>query len=533
MAELALERLDINNVGRRAEINKLKGEAERAKKRATTTAVTRALRKAGTSNRTLMPPQYYFGILPVELVDEVFQYVVDADPPSLLKLLRINKQWRYTAWNTPALWHTIILTHRKPVKKSRLWIKQSRGRIRDLRIGAGVTSDLDWNFSAFEGIQWGWLRHCVVENWDLAHYLEQHFHREGIRQASLSPKQEVVEDRLKSLTPGSEDEQPPKQVDEKTTILRELTTVNIAGCSINSFLVENAKWEHLTLRLTPLPCARASECLHNLTSLNLNTWASGDILAVFRSNPNLQSIILNFPLPAISLTSASSEPIILDQLTHLELVNYIGTPDFLSNLICSKLRVLKMQDLSMQIDEALVHLARRVAPKDLEDLILQRVSMSPVSLVELLKITPKLRELEVKQTIGVSNMLVEALATSSLGGEGMMCPNLKSINLASSSDLKTGPIVRLVKQRNSTPLEELGNATDLNVTIPNASTSNMMPALPIIPRQGGQTGLEKIDTLILNECPLINAEWLTFLRGRVPHFECTYIKKRKEKRWRR
>ncbi|TFK74835.1 hypothetical protein BDN72DRAFT_832945 [Pluteus cervinus] len=445
MIDLALDRVKPEDETRRVELLKLKEEARRALDQANP-----------------IPKKYIFAILPVELVAEIFTYVVDGDPAALIRLLRINQHWRGISWNTPALWDTLTLSHKKPSKKAQLWLKRSKGRIRTLVVGAEVTEDTSWSYDLLRSLKWEHLRHCHIVKWDLVKFL-----------TSLSASHAI----------------------------QNFTSLEVHGTPVDSFFAEGTKWERLTLGLGSfLPCSLAAEHLTSLVSLTLRTSINGDILDVIRVNPMLKTLIIHLPNPTMMGVQSPKETVTLPHLTHVELLNWVDTPTFLSNILCPKLQYLRVQD-SSSMDEPLIQLAHRVIPECLTTLILQRVILSANHLTNLLLVTPHLKEFELRQTYNVANTIVDALATPSSTG-AILCPELWRLNLSSSVDLMTGPLVRLIKQRN-------------------------------LPQTGEGPQIEKIASLTMDECPSIEASWLSWFREHVPLVQCIYVTKKEAKRWRR
>jgi hypothetical protein len=90
----------------------------------------------------------------------------------------------------------------------------------------------------------------------------------------------------------------------------------------------------------------------------------------------------------------------------------------------------------------------------------------------------------------------------------ILCPALSVLDLSQSASLKTGPVMRIVKERIALAASEDGGRYQL-------------------PGQDGDRVVSRIRVLKVDECPHIEAEILPWFRNNVQHFSCRYELRRK------
>ncbi|KAI0079633.1 hypothetical protein K474DRAFT_1617476 [Panus rudis PR-1116 ss-1] len=422
---------------------------------------------------------YHFGKLPFEIAHIIFSLVVDEEDFQIVTLAQVCKNWRATILNTPALWTTLHLTHKSPLKKVQAWKQRCQGRLQRMSFRGDVddrilTQIADCDFSR--------LRELNVAHMRLSKILRA--------LPSLSP--EVIRN-LESLELGTLTE--PKDA---------LSIWSHADLQMRRLAVAHTKiyWQGLCQNASHLrhfsyqgPFSSThtdTNCLLHLLALNqelstmqLYAWES-DASPIFPVNdPN--------PLEIPST-------IHLAKLTELDFGGNAISP---SNLI---------PRLHLPNIAKLVFIRTRVSPREALDsliasnslgrLVELRLQASFVHRETLISVLHHASQLEILEYSRCGELdvvhVAEALAQSA--DDGLLCPKLVHLDLSRSSQLQQGPIVRLVKNRLL--------AIEQN--------------LPV----------SKIETLILDGCPLMDPSLLPWIRSKVSHVSCIFQSK-KEARWRR
>ena len=203
-----------------------------------------------------------------------------------------------------------------------------------------------------------------------------------------------------------------------------------------------------------------------------------------------------------------SEPL-LPKLAKLVLACGRDLPptQILSTLWFPSLRILHLSKLTVPADDVLARLLACDSTKNITELKIEScMTRSHDVLLRILDSTPELRILQITRHHEV-NPLLEALAWHVVipGQEQgrVRCPMLSRLEVTYCPDIRTGPIVRLVKLRNG----------------PAIQSNDILP-------------VSKIDTLILDGCQ-IDPEVLPWLRQQVPTMSCIYQTRKEAKAWRR
>ena len=472
MVTMALERIKANDTKRRDELSKLKED------------VLEAQNQIDRHRRRL---QYHFGKLPTEIFAEIFCKLVTEDHTQLLILLHISKKWRDITWHTPALWDTLVITHRNPTRKVALWLNRSHGRIRELRVQKGVMHNLDWSFDSLGGMKWDRLRVCKIVTWDLARFLE------SISMSHiLSALEELQIDDILAPSPDR--------------------------CAL---FPENSCLRALTMNRCTFSWIILSAHLRNLKYLATRSCDGGNgMFLALEANLNLETLVIesnNDPLLPVS----SRTPLLLSNLIHLEVAGAYAS-GILEQLSFQRLQVLCIRAVTRSLDRGLGD-ALGKGLSNLTDLCLSRCSVTPSILINLLQLTISLQSLELSYLSYTVNQVIDALATplaTSTGGTSlehpdgtavdMMCPSLLHLNVSHSPDAKTGPLVRLVRSRLPT------NMTNASV---DAVGSRRRTIAAIV-------------SLTADGCPLIEPDWLPWFRKNVQAFSCVFMTK-KNAAWKR
>jgi len=155
----------------------------------------------------------------------------------------------------------------------------------------------------------------------------------------------------------------------------------------------------------------------------------------------------------------------------------------------------------------------------LTELRIQSSMITLSKLIPLLRAASSLKTFVLSHFDGQVNTIVEALASYPSPSqdvpspfETIMCPLLTHINLSACPGLKTGAIMRFVKSR----LPSVAPETSQHTTIVDKNVSTVA----------------QIETLVLNNCPMIEPEVLPWLRSRVQTVSCVYATGKNAK-WKR
>jgi F-box/TPR repeat protein Pof3 len=474
MVSMALDRIGANDTKRRVDLSKLKG------------GVLEMQKQLDEHNRRL---QYHFGKLPTEIFAEVFRLLIIRDQTQLLTLLHVCKRWRDIVWHTPMLWDTLVVTHRNPTRKVALWTKRSNGGIRELRVRGEVLLDLDWSFDSLRDLKWDRLRICAVEAWDIAQYLD-----------SIS----------------------------MTHILANLEEFQV-NYTLAPFLhgdtlfPANSRLRALTMDHCRFSWSALSAHLKNLIYMAIHSCDGGsEMFLALEANPNLETLIIKSSHRSSSSAFPRRRQLLLSRLTHLE-VEGADASDIIEQLSFQNLQVLRICRVTRSLDLGLSDPSGR-GLAGLTELCVCRCSVTPSIIIDLLQETVSLEILELSHLSYTVNQVIEALATplptstdSALSvptkSDGtamrMICPSLARLDISHSPDIKTGPLVRLIRSR-------LSITTGSNDLVDSSPT-------PTVAR---------ILSLKVDGCPFIDPDWLPWLRKSVPIFSCVFMTK-KNASWKR
>ncbi|KAG6915151.1 hypothetical protein DXG01_013046 [Tephrocybe rancida] len=490
MADAALTRIKLPNTKRRDEISKLRDEILGAQE-----AEVKRVRL--TQNQTSK--------LPVELLNEVMSYVVWDDAPALIRFLRVCGFWRNVALTTPVLWDTLILTTKSPMRKLSLWIKQSKCRIRELHIREDAAAHADWPFSELADIHWDQVRVCSSVSWDLAGYIK----KQKLGNAALASLKEfeMIEPKICRVRASP----------ELFPLLQK------AGVRSLSFNTSYFSWKQVSEHLTSLRLLNVVGCSTDPAYL----------LHALKANRRLQTIKI---LDRFHYNYVSKPPLSLHYLTHLELMGSHAS-SLVESLSTPNLNTLILKGSRESLDRAFKALHRSRCTKHLTHLVVEQSTIDPAILKRFLESAVSLARLELTALNKCANIIVEALAgpiffprqhktspsqhvvlPAGTGDTPILCPALMYLAVSQCPDIRTGPLVRLVKSRKSTAAAVAAEAEEIE------DASDVPPPPP--PQK-----CARITTLIMDECEHIEAQWLPWFRDNVQTVSCQYQSKMKSK-WR-
>ncbi|KAL0069826.1 hypothetical protein AAF712_003096 [Marasmius tenuissimus] len=363
----------------------------------------------------------HINTLPYELLSEIFQYLVNLDHTNTLLVSRTSKHFRDIALHSPALWGTLVLSNKSPVRKTSWWIEKSKGRIKELHIRRGVLDDSKWALDLLEGIQWRNLRVLRLEDIDLTDYLTKHKDVDG-----FLPSLEEIDIRDKLLDTSRD-----PFVSQIASQARRLT---LEGSYVKLDRLTSTSLTHLTLR-------RTTGC------------HSRDLPALLAANPDLQELCVD-----VILAETRAPPSSRIALPNLKTLEACSPTQIFQCLSAPALTVVRVRQ-SMNIDPFLTNLIQNNTTLLTELSIMSCGAATPIVL-ELLRMNPSLNTLVLN--LASANPVVEALASSTL------CPALTHIDVSHCPDIQTGPLHRLVKSRLAVEVD--------SETLSGEGTSSQRPA---------------------------------------------------------
>ncbi|KAJ7212028.1 hypothetical protein GGX14DRAFT_621392 [Mycena pura] len=394
---------------------------------------------------------YHFGKLPVEISAIIFEMVVASDWTRVLIIWRVCKHWHSIALNTANLWSTLILTNRQPARHAQRWIERSKGKIREL----SFRSSLGRAPVKLFGLLWSHLRICTLENHDVTQYIggSSNLHR-------LS---------------GLED----LQINYTSLCCDHLLSIPVRRLTLNG---PRFSW------------ATLSSSHHNLTSLEIRnpqfSPSLEELIVVLESNSMLEQLILELDTSVVS-PSPPQPSVTLPNLRTLHLTSIPWTPRFFELVSLPLLQTLRLSRLRAIGLGSLIDGRPQLLLLSIQSCV---VSFSEV--LQLLKLAPALHTLELIRLDTVSNAVVEALVPSSPEAPPLS-PALNHLDISHCPDIRTGPIVALLKSRN-----------------PQAGISSEFPTPA------------RIQTLKADGCSQIEAVAIPWIRAQLDDFSCIYLDKR-------
>jgi F-box/TPR repeat protein Pof3 len=489
MCSLALERLgeDAKHDGRRCELTALRCQLEA---------------------RTKCP----IAGIPVELLLMVFDLVCRPVTVSL-----VCRRWREIALSRPTLWHSLVLAEssKKALHKVQEWRRRSRGQVQKLTIrkslGGVVLIPLDDHqmihpddlamrdkiIAELGRLDLAHLKTCDLENVDVALFLA------GLwGDISSSPSPQCLETLSVSLSlPGRG---PPFGRIECTVPV----WTNIRALKISNM---KCHWMAFTV------------FVRGLTSFEYNISGSPidfePIRYLLQANPTLEKLVVGTntgsPPHAIDVVP---EPLIMPHLRHVELSGVAVSPLSTQNLSLPSLQVLRLSQLpgsTMILENLVGDLGTSLA--ELVELTMKNCSFQTLHLTLALFCAPRLEVLQLRgdfdasavaESLSSQSPTLPALLTSESRGHvsaelPILCPSLTVLDLSGSPNLRTGPVMRLVKERLGLAASQDGGKYRL-------------------PGQDSDQLVSCIRTLKIDECPHIEAEILPWFRKNVPQFSCRY-----------
>ncbi|KAL1951483.1 hypothetical protein VTO73DRAFT_632 [Trametes versicolor] len=484
MVELALERMPPNLDRRRDEMVLLQEEIATSQ-----AAVAKAI-----SKRT-----YHFGKLPVEIAAAMFSMVLEDNHAYVVTLAQVCQNWRHTILDTPSFWSTLVLGNRHPKRKVKFWRERSRGRIHELAV-LDTFTDFIPTFEELRSVSMDTLRSIRLDAQALTRVLKN---LPNVTPLVLASLHQAV------LHAPSMDFLNLVDVPEYNWRVLELTNVLITD------------YYALACRLSQLESLSLSNCPSH------GSW--DDLLWLLSRNPKLAQLDLTAFVP-VSL-NFTNEPGDREELPAIitvpSLVDIrIEDTDQLANvilprLIAPSLASLRILQHRQRLDGCLSWLAAGPAAT-LTTLSIQRSAMNMQALLDVLPAALALETLELTHVCDVALPVLKALGTlievtspteSHAIVRRVRCPNLRQLDVSHCPDVVAWPIIALVKLR----------LPEAQPPPPDETSIETKDAWPPVRR---------LESLVIDGCPDVDADKLPWLRAAVPSVSCVYLT-RKTAKWRR
>lgn len=374
---------------RRAELDKLKSEILALQSEAA------RLRRADGC---------HIGTLPVEVLSEIFAYMLANDADAPLRVGAVCKHWRHA---TSDLWTRLRLGFYKPDAKAEHWLKMSNRRVDELMTN-------------------GWSATAVYNERQAAGDLV------SLRKLRLD---------FDAPTPGT-DVMPDLLLDGPPALQElHLTVTNAIVTFADEHLALLSHLQHLRLdvpfvqfMVVPAMSELRSLHVHGRLSIAVDPSFHDALGLLLRSSPLLRSLYLCDGM--VDPRPTAIETIPLQFLASIHLSSLASSP------VLNALHVPSLERLVLtQVGSAIVALQRFRASDlaNLRELRLAGVADSSPQLLPFLLAMPRLAVLQVSRSTADVGQLVDGLALSTLA--------LEEVDFSHCTRLTGGPLVRLVKAR--------------------------------------------------------------------------------------
>ena len=449
--------------------------------------------------------------MPVELLLIIFRF---SRNPVIIS--HVSRRWREVALSQPTLWCSLVLA--APAKRALLkvqeWHRRSHGRIVELTIRQSLATSIfpakNRSSHPDDRIMYTNLLAALRQlDWTVL----KESHLEGVDAESF----------FYALNDGT------------GFLHQQLETLSITYQNIYEVFVgvgpleyDELPWENLRVfRITEAVCdwkwLSASIC--HLTSFEYKMEGyignSLDFHLFLQANLSLEKLVIEIPPGQPSL--AAPDSLTLAHLRHLELTGVVPFRVKNGNFSLPSLQILRMTRLgnaASTLSELLKDEGTSFA--ELVELTARVCALGSQLVTSVLLRAPKLEILNC--TGDTVNDAAEsltakpcvALQRDRAPGDSklvvidipILCPALSVLDLSQSANLKTGPVMRLVKERIALETSQDGGRYQL-------------------PGQDGDRVVSRIRALKVDECPHIEAEILPWFRNNVQHFSCRYELRRK------
>ncbi|KAH9942935.1 hypothetical protein B0H21DRAFT_884393 [Amylocystis lapponica] len=485
MVQLALDRVPAHDDKRRTELVALQ---------------ERITQDAEKRRQIASQSFYHFGKLPLEIAIAIFTLVLQEDRAAVVSLAAVCKDWRIAVLGTPTFWSTLVLTAKRPLRKAKIWRERSKGRLLELCLRRDFfTTSVD-----------------PGEVKDLP--------MESLRVLKVDALSYTWVDKFLMLLPAE--------------LWRNLYELDLSSTVIMPLALWNQpdmQLRRLSLKQLYLSWADTAKQYRHLEHVvyhgSLQELSIHNFLLLLHNNPSIQKLVLHLANSRPSPPFESPLPPTLEfpSLAELE----IADEDVYISRLFPRFALPSLRRIALvrarAVDAFLHHLLRSGHAAQLVEFRAQQSALTAAVVVAFLRAAVALETLELSHIGGnQATSVLEALATPTAapppqGDQGddtaraapqFLCPSLRHANFSHCPDIKSGPLVRLVKSRLA-PAEP--NADDAG----GAVRSN-----------AGDPDVAPIETLVVDACPAVDADILPWLRSKVPVVSCVYMTK-KQAQWKR
>ncbi|KAI0756798.1 hypothetical protein C8Q80DRAFT_1092009 [Daedaleopsis nitida] len=481
MVELALARVPADQSTRRDELSALQTDINAARDTAAQEATRLASLRA-----------YHFGKLPVEIANTMFSMVLAEEQAYAVTLAQVCKNWRAAILGTPTFWDTLILSDRNPRRKIKTWKERSKNRIREL----AILADLSSTPSALDELRTLSMTHLRSLRLD-------EFPMNVLRSHLPLALADAVADTLEGFT-GT--------VASCRGEVYWIAGVPAFRCQVIELASSRSiTWSQLSDRLEHLLSCSITACMNAADG-----WPH--LLWLLHRNQLLEQFDLTsfepttYELPSRELPSTITVP----RLSTLTMAATV--PDRLLPLLAlPSLKTLQLHSIRQPLSNTLRYLEDG-AVFTLTSLSIECAAFDPQLLIRVLAKATALESLRLVAIADkAANVVLDALARPPTPAPSnplrVYCPSLRHLDCSKNNDVTGGPLVRLVKLR----LQE-AEATSAEVDEDKA-----------IPSGPNTCSLE---SLTINDCPLVDPDVLPWLRQSVPSLSVVYMS-RKAAGWKR
>ena len=446
-------------------------------------------------------------VLPVELLLMVFDLVCR---PIALSL--VCRGWREIAHSYPALWHSLVLAEppKKALHKVQEWCKRSCGRVTELTIRKSLGRVLFKPLGPYQRLHQNECHGVLIELrcLDLRHIKTCHLEDVDVSMIFRLLWLEIRPPVMLGLETFSVSQSVPRRgspLGKGEFYIR--SWANIRALRINNMTCD---WEAFTIFV---PGLTSFEYKIAGTPIDFEP-----IRYVLQANPTLERLIIKTNASSPAHAIDIPEPLIMVHLHHVELSGVTLSPLSTRNLSLPSLQVLRLSQLpgpTMILENLIDDPGTSLA--GLVELTMKNCVFQRLPLLLALFCSPKLEVLRLRGDFD-ANAIAESLSSlrptvtpvSVLESRGLiptevpiLCPSLTALDLSGSPSLRTGPVMRLVKERLGLAASEDGGRYRL-------------------PGQGSDQRVSCIRSLNIDECPHIEAEMLPWFQKNVPQFSCRY-----------
>jgi F-box/TPR repeat protein Pof3 len=478
-----------------------------AKKRASVTAGLSLLRNQisdAVSKEKAKRTRCPIALLPLELLETTFAYLVLPEQRHAVVLSHVCRHWRDLVLNKPSFWHTLSVTCRdlkREKTKIHTWLLRCRYHLFALELdGCGSHCDPLLLVTCFAALNWSTLR------------------RLSAREVSASVWSQLC--RVFAQACGGRATGHLEQLElvwEKSQ--RHVSLILDVGRSSDD-RSDYVPGDVISLSSVTLQGLRLDglEGFHGaLTILKVSDihWGMSEqhIYDLLVCNPRLQELWVENCSPPLGLPSGK-QPIAFRHLRDLRLSAPAGQSHPLDIFAAPVLETLLVSP-AHRTDQALDSFMQRSGDiASLRELRLRKWSLgTSASLDNVLRACRELRTLELTDMSSGTNAIVVQLAKRT--ESHLACPRLKHIKLDSCLDVSTSAVIALVKARSYVPSQ----AAEASSALPSLSAPQQADPSP-------SQDISRLSMLILDGCPLIEAESLPWLRQQVKTFSCRYMTKK-------